>query len=722
MRVFTRSVTGALSLSALFLLSLSSCSSGGGNDEPVVAGDPPADPPSDPPGDSPSDPPSDPPADPPPTGSIRYDINGDYRWESLALRTEQQKIDGVGGGEGMQFPFDVDIAPSNDQIAYLLTDTSQVWRSDDAGISWRRAAGGFVANGGLSLAIDPQDPLRVLVAASVHLNGRSEPSADGIWITEDGGASWSRSQAATYLREQRGGDAIAFDPLTNQVLAGTHAEGLFWSNDRGVTWQSLNLLVGDPITDVVAHQSFSGVFYLAANSGLYRYDRANGLQTLDTLPARPINVETDATNGRRLWVTVENNGVYWSEDGGLTLTARSTGMGYRQVNWLSSSPADPNRLIASMYNTGGNTLWISDNGGASWQRNQSLFSMPEVNQNSGGFFFGTPIGMSPTDPNVAIAVAAANVIVRSLDGGLNWVFASTGFTGARVLQHGRGFDAEDDDILYLFLVDFGALVSRDGAQSFRTSGVPRYNDRQTTYSGAVKPGSNGQTVVTAAGDYNEQALIISNDGGESWRDSGRRGRIEFVGFSPTDSERVYAGRYRSDDGGVTWSTLTRSVDHVGAFSGSVYSYDGRQLRWSDDGGDSWSVMGQSMSCNIEVVAELDEQEGALIAAGACGVYKLINNVWQQRDTADGIQQDFFGSQDTRAIAVSPVDSNFVCIGKWITYRGHSNGVFCSADAGEQWRAFSFDLQMPFTPWSLAFAPSGELHMGSSHGNFVLRSD
>ncbi|NOZ95361.1 MAG: hypothetical protein GXP47_11595 [Acidobacteria bacterium] len=50
-------------------------------------------------------------------------------WTPLPLRSAAQVAAGVPGGEGMQMIWDLEIAPSNRNVAYLVSDTSQVWRS-----------------------------------------------------------------------------------------------------------------------------------------------------------------------------------------------------------------------------------------------------------------------------------------------------------------------------------------------------------------------------------------------------------------------------------------------------------------------------------------------------------------------------------------------------------------------------------------------------------------
>ncbi|MEM9070511.1 MAG: hypothetical protein AAGE52_18545 [Myxococcota bacterium] len=647
-----------------------------------------------------------------------YRVGGSYRWASLPLRSASLAAMGATGGEGMQWPFDIDYAPSNPHRVYLVTDTSQVWRSSDGGTNWVRAATGMDAKGGLSLAVHPTDPNLVLVAGSVHLRGRHAEGIDGIWMTRNGGNSWTLQQDATFLRDHYGGDNFAFGTRANQVLCGTHGEGLLLSTDSGRTWTEVGALRSANITDVAAR--VRDEYLVAATTGLFRYVVGSGVTPLGGLPATPMNVEVDPENPARIWVTVPGHGVYRSTNAGATFSAATTGMGYRNVNWLEVSPADPDRLYTSMQLTGGNTIFWSDDGGDSWQRNRSIYSHADVSQNSGGFFFGTPFAASPTNGTRAIAMAAANILVRTNDGGDAWTYSGHGFTGSRVIEHGHDFEGHLRGEYTFFLVDFGVVRTDDDGESFRNLGAPQHRSRQTTHSGAVQPGSGGRTIVTAVGDYTEQRLTVSFDGGATWEQTPHLGSINFVKFLPGDSDVVFAGPYRSRDGGRSWTRISRTVFSMHPEGTAIYASDARTIYRSTNLGNSWEEAFARFPCTI---AELGIQPGAPFTAfglgEGCGVYRFTDGAWREIGETDGIPRDDVGSRDTRSIAFSPLDPNFVCVGRWAGYRAHTNGVFCSDDGGVRWHDFSYDLQMPFTPWSLAFHPDGRLFMGSSHGNFIL---
>ncbi|MBI5043429.1 MAG: hypothetical protein HZC10_06305 [Nitrospirae bacterium] len=51
------------------------------------------------------------------------------RWTPIPLTSAKQKQEGLAGGEGMQMVFGIAYAPSNPNVVYIVSDTSQVWKS-----------------------------------------------------------------------------------------------------------------------------------------------------------------------------------------------------------------------------------------------------------------------------------------------------------------------------------------------------------------------------------------------------------------------------------------------------------------------------------------------------------------------------------------------------------------------------------------------------------------
>ena len=160
--------------------------------------------------------------------------------------------DGLDGTGWTSFPvngggylMNVVIAPSDPNVWYSYVDISGPYRSDDAGRSWRPLHQNLTteqrhvfAEFVRSVSIDPRTPDTFVMASGMH---RSAPA--GIYVTTDGGKSFKRTLIARFGGEDvlRGcglGDALVRDPTdANVLLAAAEGDGVFRSEDRGLTWR-----------------------------------------------------------------------------------------------------------------------------------------------------------------------------------------------------------------------------------------------------------------------------------------------------------------------------------------------------------------------------------------------------------------------------------------------------------------------------------------------------
>ncbi len=128
-----------------------------------------------------------------------------------------------------------------------------LFRSDDGGDSWQRNeplwnvperkrwfGGGYDDPGLHSICVDPGDSSRV--AAGI--------SCGGVWLTEDGGDTWSCQTRGMYaefvppeLREEPGiqdPHRLVQSPSHPDVLWVQHHNGVFRSTDRAAQWEDLS--------------------------------------------------------------------------------------------------------------------------------------------------------------------------------------------------------------------------------------------------------------------------------------------------------------------------------------------------------------------------------------------------------------------------------------------------------------------------------------------------
>jgi len=591
----------------------------------------------------------------------------------------------------MQMIWDLEIAPSNRNVAYLVSDTSQVWRSSDGGATWEMRHRGFLANGAVSLAVDPDDENLVLVAGSVHIVkvvgqttvALSDELADGIYRTVDGGERWELVRRTAFYRPEkttrdlgtgeivfhtmRGGKSFAFS-ADGAVYAATHAEGLLKSTDRGKTWTSMGILTEEPIWGVVAHPDDPSIAYLIADSGLYKLTdgAAPTVERVTTLlqPGTPRSLVFDPAHPDVIYVATADGGIQKSTDGGRSFSFKNTGLDPLNILHLEAvnlaiSPVNPSRLYVSFSECSYNQPYFTIDGGETWRAPEGMDTLMDDlvwygGADQHGSFWGSAIAVDPVDENVALTVGGGDHVIRTADGGTSWEYSSSGYTGGRaaVSSASFSFDVNDPGRFALFLIDFGAFLTEDGGATFRNLPLPWVSadlqpGRSTTV-GALCPAAGSGVIVTATGGWSKQVIAVSRDGGDSWelfdgvdREPDTADSYRFVAFHPQAPDVVYAGRYRSLDRGRTWEALPRRVESVFAANGDVvYSVseepEGVVVFKSTDRGTTWrkSFAPVQHVCPADVAVDpVDEHRVYLTSYAVEGVCPGGVYIWEADDAA-----------------------------------------------------------------------------------------
>ena len=253
------------------------------------------------------------------------------------------------------------VAPSDPNIVYVgsgeglhrpdLSTGDGVYKSTDAGATWTQL-GLRDAQQIPNLAIDPRNPNRVFVAALGHPYGANEER--GIFRTTDGGRTFEK---VLYKDENTGGNDVDIDPSNPDVVYATMWEerqgpwenavwagtngGIFKSTDGGTTWRQLTK--GLPIV-VQANLAIS-----PANPKRI-YATVAGVDKPELL---------DQTRG--------TGGVYRSDDEGeswtrITTDARPTGrIGGGDLPMPIPHPKDQDTLVMAS-----TVSWKSTDGGKTW--------------------------------------------------------------------------------------------------------------------------------------------------------------------------------------------------------------------------------------------------------------------------------------------------------------------------------------------------------------------
>lgn len=190
-----------------------------------------------------------------------------------------------------------------------------VWRSDDAGESWRRVFEGLPGDSVTSLAVSAAERAGAFGVAYVG----TEPSA--VFRSEDGGETWRRCEGLSELPSSR---EWSFPPRPE-----THH----------VRW-----LEPDP------HQP--GRLYVAIEAGaLVRLDRSpdGGARWRDRVPGGPYDTHQLAIHPDRpgRLRSAAGDGFYESDDGGDSWRRSEAGLAFRYCWSVAVDPGDPETVVLS---------------------------------------------------------------------------------------------------------------------------------------------------------------------------------------------------------------------------------------------------------------------------------------------------------------------------------------------------------------------------------------
>jgi photosystem II stability/assembly factor-like uncharacterized protein len=243
------------------------------------------------------------------------------------------------------------VAESNPNVVYAGTGEAclrastvshgdGVYKSTDAGKTWTNVGLGDTHQIG-KIRIDPSDPDLVYVAAVGHVYGPNEQR--GVFRSRDGGKTWEK---ILYVNNKTGAVDISMDPRNSRVLYAT-------------TWQVLRMPWGIQSTGA------GSAIYKSTDGGDTWKKLASGLPKGDM---GKIGVAVSPADSNRVYATIEatDGGVYRSDDAGQTWRLMNDNFSLRgRQFYYGHIFADPQELD-TVYTFSSKDFFKSTDGGKSW--------------------------------------------------------------------------------------------------------------------------------------------------------------------------------------------------------------------------------------------------------------------------------------------------------------------------------------------------------------------
>lgn len=335
-------------------------------------------------------------------------------WSSPALAQEEGEKDPVFGSYTWR-----QIGPANmsGRVAdvegipgsatfYVAAAAGGLWKTENNGTTWKQVfQGGKTAAVG-EIAIAPSDPNRLYVGMGEPHGRNSVSWGDGVWRSDDGGATWKHvglddtGSIGRIAVDPRNPDHVYVAALGNLWTLESD-RGLYESTDGGENWTLLKGFDdGTGFYDVQIDASNPDIIYATS---WWRLRRPWVFTSGGGDGNAGIWKSTDAG---ATWVRLEGNGLPPTEDMGkssIVIFPGDTQILYARIEHFAADPDAPEQTEQegrpgrrSSPNLGG--TYRSTDGGGTWERIDRRNSRP---------FYYNQLRVDPTDPNTVYLIESA---------------------------------------------------------------------------------------------------------------------------------------------------------------------------------------------------------------------------------------------------------------------------------------------------------------------------
>jgi photosystem II stability/assembly factor-like uncharacterized protein len=325
----------------------------------------------------------------------------------------------------------------NSLIYYFGSTGGGIWKTEDAGISWKNISDGQFKTGSVGIiSVAESDPNVLYVGMGEHaVRGVMTSHGDGVYKTTDAGKTWkniglekTKHIAAVRIHPQN--PDIVYVAAQGALHGASEERGIYKTTDGGKTWQN--------------------IFYIGANTGCA--DLSMDLNN-------PRILYASMWEHRRYPWKVESGGagcaIYKSSDAGETWVKLSEGLPKNMgKSAVSVSRANSNRVFANIEAEGDKAgVYRSDDAGKTWiQTSKQRVTIARA-------WYYIEIFADPINPDLVYVMNAP--FLKSIDGGKSFAPVKS--------PHGDNHDLwinPTNNQIMINANDGGANVSFNGGASW----------------------------------------------------------------------------------------------------------------------------------------------------------------------------------------------------------------------------------------------------------------
>ena len=319
---------------------------------------------------------------------IGYNLfSDDYFWEEMGPYNVVKAPDNYEFEPGNGRVNCITFMPDNDSIIFVGAASGGIWKSVDAGNTWRAIPfTGILSLGIMDIAVSKSEP-NVMYASTGDASGWNlfKTFSIGILKSTDYGETWSISSSSFDLADSVYAGRLVVDPNNSNIVYAATSKSVLKTIDGGLSWTSV--LEGYDCRDIKINENNSNIIYVAT----FGYNHTNY--------------------------------IFVSKDAGSTWEAKQQYDDICRIE-LATTPSDPNLIYAITshrnINLGMEGLYISRDAGSSWDTVMHISdTINYINLVDRQSFYNLAISIAPDNPN-EILVGGVQMYYTK-DAGKNWV-------------------------------------------------------------------------------------------------------------------------------------------------------------------------------------------------------------------------------------------------------------------------------------------------------------